>query len=95
MRMARVAGNVESTVKDRDYAGQKLLIVDFLDEAGRPTGETAIAFDAAQAGVGAVVLVCIDGGASAILLGQKVIADVTICGVVDSVTLEGDTRNYL
>ena len=37
MRLARVAGNVVSTVKDRDYAGQKLLIVDFLDEAGRPT----------------------------------------------------------
>ena len=95
MRLAQVVGNVVSTIKDVGYLGQKLMIVDFLDQAGRRTGEESIVFDAAQAGVGDVVLVCIDGGASAILLGQKVIADVTICGVVDSVTLEGDTRNYL
>ena len=95
MRIARVVGNVVSTIKDRGFAGQKLMIVDFLDEAGHQTGETAIVFDAAQSGVGDVVLVSIDGGASGMLLGGQVIADMTICGVLDSMTLEGDTRTYL
>ena len=95
MRMAHVVGNVVSTIKDRGYAGQKLMIVDFLDEAGRRTGETAIVFDAAQSGVGDVVQVSIDGGASGMLLGREVIADMTICGVLDSMTLDGDTRTYL
>lgn len=95
MRIARVVGNVVSTIKDRGYAGQKLMIVDFLDEAGRQTGETAIVFDAAQSGVGDVVLVAVDGGASGMFLGKHVIADMTICGVLDSVTLEGDTKTYL
>ena len=95
MRIARVVGNVVSTIKDKGYAGQKLMIVDFLDEAGRQTGENAIVFDAAQAGIGDAVLVSTDGGAANIFLGKHVIADMTICGVLDSVTLEGDTRTYL
>ncbi len=95
MRLAQVVGNVVSTIKDVGYLGQKLMIVDFLDQAGRRTGEEAIVFDAAQAGVGDVVLVTTNGSAASQLLGDQVIADMTICGVVDSVSLEGDTRNYL
>lgn len=95
MRLAQVVGNVVSTIKDVGYLGQKLMIVDFLNQAGRRTGEEAIVFDAAQAGVGDVVLVTTNGSAASQLLGDQVIADMTICGVVDSVSLEGDTRNYL
>ena len=95
MRLAQVVGNVVSTIKDVGYLGQKLMIVDFLNQAGRRTGEEAIVFDAAQAGVGDVVLVTTNGSAASQLLGDQVIADMTICGVVDSVSLEGDNRNYL
>ena len=59
------------------------------------TGEEAIVFDAAQAGVGDVVLVTTNGSAASQLLGDRVIADMTICGVVDSVSLDGTVRNYL
>ena len=65
MRLAQVVGNVVSTIKDVGYLGQKLMIVDFLNQAGRRTGEEAIVFDAAQAGVGDVVLVTTNGSAAA------------------------------
>ena len=39
MRLAQVVGNVVSTIKDVGYLGQKLMIVDFLNQAGRRTGE--------------------------------------------------------
>lgn len=94
MRLARVVGNVVSTVKDESYEGQKLLIVDYLDDEGRLTGNQAIVFDAADAGVGDTVLVNVDGGAAAMMLGRHVIADQTVAGVVDSYSIDGVVRKY-
>ena len=34
MKLARVVGNVVSTVKDACYTGQKLMIIDYIDENG-------------------------------------------------------------
>lgn len=85
MRIAKVVGNVVSTVKDEGFAGYKLMIVSYIDEPRK----REIAFDAADAGIGDTVLVVADGGASNIALNDnKVVADITICGVVDSYTLE-------
>ena len=92
MRIARVVGNVVSTVKDRSYNGFKLMIVEYLSEDGSPAGARQIAFDAADAGVGDVVLVNVDGGAAKMLLDEEIIADLTICGVLDSYTYDGETR---
>ena len=83
-----------STIKDEGYSGQTLLIVDYLDEQGNMTGNQAIAFDAADAGVGDTVLVNVDGGAAGMFLGRQCIADLTICGVIDSITLDGVTKEY-
>ena len=89
MRLARVVGNVVSTIKDEGYAGQKLLIIEYIDFEGQPDGARLIAFDSADAGVGDTVLVNVDGGAANMILGEHCIADLTICGVVDSITLHG------
>ena len=62
MKLARVVGNVVSTVKDAGYYGQKLMIIDYLDDDGKMTGNQAIAFDVADAGVGDTVIVNVDGG---------------------------------
>ena len=86
MRLAKVVGNVVSTVKDEGYAGQKLMIVEYINRDGTPDGVRQIAFDCANAGMGDMVLVNVDGGAANMLLGSHCIADLTICGVVDSVT---------
>lgn len=94
MKLARVVGNVVSTIKDEGYYGHKLLIVDYVDEQGHMTGNQAIAFDAADAGVGDMVLVNVDGGAANMFLGRQCIGDITVCGVIDSVTLDGETRFY-
>ena len=94
MRLARVIGNVVSTVKDECFAGQKLMIVDYIDEDGNLTGNHAICFDVADAGVGDTVLINVDGGAAGMFLGKHVIADLTICGVIDHVTYDGETREY-
>ena len=86
MRIARVVGNVVSTVKDVGYLNQKLLIVEYIDEDGAADGARQIAFDCADAGVGDVVIVNVDGGAANMFLGEQCIADLTICGVVDEMT---------
>ena len=78
MRIAKVVGNVVSTVKESGFTGYKLMIIESMD------GKREIAFDAAEAGVGDTVLVVADGGASNLALDDdNVIADVTICGVID------------
>lgn len=91
MRIAAVVGNVVSTIKDQSYHGYKLMIVQYLDEFGKPTGARQIAFDAAQAGIGDIVLVNVDGGAANMFLDPDIIADLTICGVLDSYTYDGTT----
>jgi len=84
MRLAKVVGNVVSTIKDPSFTGYKLMIIAYLDEQDN----RVIAFDAADAGIGDTVLVATDGGASNIVLDDRhVVADVTICGVVDHFTL--------
>ena len=94
MKLARVVGNVVSTVKDAGYCGQKLMIIDYLDDDGKMTGNQAIAFDVADAGVGDTVIVNMDGGAANMFLGRQCIADLTICGVIDHLTIDGEVREY-
>ena len=94
MKLARVVGNVVSTIKDEGFQGQKLMIIDYIDEEGNLTGNHAIAFDVADAGIGDTVLINVDGGAANMFLGKKCIADLTICGVIDHLTIDGETREY-
>lgn len=92
MRIARVVGNVVSTIKDFKFHGHKLMIVEFVDLNGNPIESRQIAFDAANAGVGDLVLVNVDGGATKMLLrDDEIIADWTICGVLDHYTVDGET----
>jgi len=90
VKIAKVVGNLISTVKDECFHGYKLMIIEYLNPDGTPDGKRQIAFDAAHAGVGDVVLVNIDGGAANMFTGdKKLIADLTICGVLDSFTIGG------
>jgi microcompartment protein CcmK/EutM len=94
MKLARVVGNVVSTIKDSGYYGYKLMIVEFMDETGSPTEPRQIAFDGAQAGIGDVVLVNTDGGAANMILDEAIVADFTICGVIDHYTYDGNTTKF-
>jgi microcompartment protein CcmK/EutM len=92
MKLARVTGTVVSTVKYEKYRGLKLLRVRHLDLNMNEVGEELVALDAANAGIGDIVLVNNDGGAAQMVLDDKtLIASVTICGVIDSFTVQGKT----
>lgn len=92
MKIAVVTGTVVSTIKYEKYRGFKLLRVRHLTLEGEMTGEELIALDAADAGIGDIVLVNNDGGAAQMIVDDyKLIASVTICGVIDSYTWQDKT----
>lgn len=92
MKIAKVVGNVVSTIKKDHLNGYKLMIVQPLNLDGAPQGASRIALDGANAGIGDIVLLNNDGGAAVMVIGdKKLIADDTIAGVVDSYTLNGET----
>ena len=94
MRLARVVGNLVSTVKDEGYRGKKLMLIEYFEpETGQATGPRLIAFDCADAGVGDIVVVNTDGGAGNMLLHDNfAIVDLVICGIVDNYSCGGETH---
>lgn len=86
MILARVAGNLVSTIHHRDMAGRKILICDKLDPRGEPTGGYVIALDTVGAGAGEMVLVLDEGnGARQILGGENLPVRSVVVGVVDAI----------
>lgn len=91
MKLARVVGNVVSTIKEETHYGKKMMIIEYLDLELKPKGVRQIALDAADAGIGDIVMVSIDGGSAKVMLDDKdVIGDITICGVVDQIAVDGE-----
>ena len=88
MLLAHVKGHLVATVKLRGFQGEKLLIVEPLDEKGRPDGTEVVAVDRAGAGVGDVVLL-LQEGASCRMIMQKtgVPAEALICAVIDRISV--------
>lgn len=87
MRLCRVIGNVVATVKHPVYLGQRLLIVQPIDETGSDVGASFLAVDRVQAGPGDRVVVMREGnGVRQILqLGDQVPIRSLVVGVVDEV----------
>jgi microcompartment protein CcmK/EutM len=95
MKLARVVGNVVSSVKEKTHCSYKFMIIEYIDIEGIPHGARQIAFDGADAGIGDFVLVNIDAGAAkTILEDRSIIVDLTICGVIDNISVDGETRYY-
>ena len=95
MKLARVTGNVVSTIKYDRYVGYKLLKIRHLTLDLQETGEELIALDCADAGIGDIVVVNNDGGAAKMISGDKeIIASVTVAGVVDHFTHNGETFSF-
>ena len=87
MRLCRVLGNVTATVKHPAFAGRTLLVVQPLDERGVDAGQSFVAVDHAQAGVGDKVLVLTEGNGVRQILkaGDIVPIRSIIVGIVDQV----------
>jgi ethanolamine utilization protein EutN len=84
MQLARVIGNVVSTVKNSALEGRKLLVIRVLDGDLRPTGKPLVAVDSVGAGPGELVFWCRGKEASFALEGIEAPTDCTIIGIVDS-----------
>jgi microcompartment protein CcmK/EutM len=84
MKLARVKGNIVSTIKTTSHEHQKLMIVEPIDELGNVVGDSFIAVDAAQAGVDDIVLVLEEGGSiREIMNNPSGAVDAIIVGIVD------------
>jgi ethanolamine utilization protein EutN len=84
MQLARVIGNVVSTVKNASLEGRKLLIIQVLDSDLLPVGKPLVAIDSVGAGAGEIVFWCRGKEASFALDGVEAPTDCTIVGIVDS-----------
>jgi ethanolamine utilization protein EutN len=89
MILAKVIGNVVSTQKHKDYVGEKILIVQPIDAAGKTAGKSLLAIDRAQAGPGDRVLVNDEGNSARLIMGNSnAPVRTVIVGVVDAVEID-------
>ena len=88
MQIARVVGSIVASQKNAKLEGTKLLLVQPLDPRGADRGQSLVAIDAVDAGVGDKVLIVQDGKAAMTVLGRGVAAvDAAVVGVIDHVEL--------
>jgi len=89
MFLARVIGDVVSTIEHGALRGYKILLVERVDTALETLGDTLLAIDSVDAGEGDVVLVVDEGGSAGMVTGQDDPPIRTvIVGVVDEVDVE-------
>jgi ethanolamine utilization protein EutN len=89
MILARVIGNIVATKKNRRYESARVMLCEQITPEGQDTGNTMLALDAVDSGVGDTVLIVQEGwSASTSATGKAGAAiDSAIVGVVDYVDL--------
>lgn len=89
MILAKIIGNVVSTVKEKGYESRKILIVQPVDPSGNSKGKSFLAVDTVKAGVGDTVLVMEEGGSARMILDEPETFTVkaVIAGIVDQITM--------
>ncbi len=86
MILARVIGHVVATQKDRSHIGRKILRVQPLDLLGNEAGESLLALDSLDAGIGDRVVVTQDGWSAGWAIQKPGAAvDAAVIGIVDYV----------
>ena len=88
MKLARVVGNVVSTINAPIFEDRTLLVCDLIDPAGAPAGGYMIAVDTVGAGPGEIVLLIDEGSSARQILGlSRGPVRTLVVGIVDDVTL--------
>lgn len=83
MYLGRVIGRLVATRRTTGLTGEKLLIVQPVDEKGERAGDTLVACDVVDSGLGDLVHVC-DGRESTMALSESFVpVDATIVGHVE------------
>ena len=86
MKLARVVGNVTSTINTRDLEERTLLLVDLVGPDGTPSGGYQIAVDNIGAGAGETVLLLDEGnGARQVLQAPGAPIRTVVIGIVDDI----------
>jgi ethanolamine utilization protein EutN len=88
MLIGKVTGNIAATIKHPVYKSQRLLNVAILTPEQNPTGESVVAIDSVDAGVGDLVLITQEGRSAMAVVGQtEVPVRTVIVAVIDSIEL--------
>lgn len=85
MQLARVVGDVVCTMKDAEYNGIKMLVVQPIGADGKDAGRTLVALDSVGAGVGERVFFVRGKEASFPFYPAQPPADACVVGIVDQV----------
>jgi microcompartment protein CcmK/EutM len=86
--VARVIGEVVSTVKHPALHGKKILVIERASLSGSRTGDSLLAIDSVDAGVGDRVLVVDEGSSAALITGlSEPPIRTVIVGVIDEIDI--------
>ncbi|MDR1777587.1 MAG: EutN/CcmL family microcompartment protein [Desulfovibrio sp.] len=85
MELAKVAGQVVATARAPGLPNNSLLLVQFINEAGKVVGDSQVAADPVGAGEGEWVLV-VRGSSARCAIDKDVPVDLAIVAIVDSVS---------
>ena len=93
MKIAKVTGNIVATIRQEVLSGKSLKTVVFLDADLKPGGEEHIALDVSECTVGDIVLVNSECKSARTFFGDdKLVSELTICGIIDEVSIEGNVK---
>jgi ethanolamine utilization protein EutN len=88
MQLAKVIGEVVTTIKDPGLANTTLLVLQPISPSGEPAGRTLVALDSVGAGVGEHVFFVRGREAAFPFYPAEPPADASIVGIVDHWSLE-------
>ena len=83
MQLARVIGDVVATVKDPNFTGLKLLVLQPISASGENVGRTLVALDSVGAGIGEHVFFVRGREAAFPFYPVEPPADASVIGIVD------------
>ena len=89
MRIARVTGTVIGTVKEPQFSGQKMLIVDIIDAEGATLEPSLVALDVCGAGPGDLVVMTTGAAARMPAATSGIATDATVVAIIDEITVDG------
>lgn len=93
MLIGKVIGDVVATQKTPSHVGRKILVVQPLNLDGSDNGESVLALDAVDAGVGDRVLLVQEGYCAMTAVGRpNSPIDMAVVGVIDTVDLIEDVK---
>ncbi|NJP09366.1 MAG: EutN/CcmL family microcompartment protein [Leptolyngbyaceae cyanobacterium RU_5_1] len=88
MQIARVLGTVTSTQKEPSLRGIKFLVLQLIDDDGRPMSGYEVAADSVGAGVDEWVLVSHGSAARQVPGSEQRPVDAAVVAIIDTVSIE-------